>query len=51
MYKRYMYITPDLTTKQQAESNALLAKLQELNKSEKLYRIKNGEIVWRDPTP
>jgi len=44
-------ITPDLTPKQHVESKALRAKLQELNKSEKLYSIKNGEIVRRDPTP
>jgi len=44
-------ITPDLTQKQQAENKAFGAKLKELNKSEKLYWIKNGEIVQRDPNP
>jgi len=32
-----IYITPDLTPKQQAETKALRAKLKELNKYEKLY--------------
>ena len=42
-----VYITPDLTPKEQKENKALRSQLAELNKSEKLYKIKNGKIVRR----
>lgn len=43
-----VYITPDLTPKEQKENKALRNQLAELNKSEKLYKIKNGKIVRRE---
>ena len=43
-----VFITPDLTPQQQAKNKQLRARLSELNKSEKIYRIKNGRIVLRD---
>ena len=43
-----VFITPDLTPQQQAKNKQLRARLSELNKSEKIYRIKNGKIVRRD---
>jgi len=43
-----VFITPDLTPQQQAKNKQLCVRLSELNKSEKIYRIKNGKIVLRD---
>ena len=43
-----VYITPDLTPKEQQENKALRSQLLELNKSGKHYKIKNGKIVRRD---
>lgn len=46
-YQRKIFITPDLTLKEREENKALRAKLSELNKSENIYKIKNGRIVRR----
>lgn len=43
-----IYITPDLTPKEQQENKALRSQLLELNKSGKHYKIKNGKVVRRD---
>ena len=43
-----VYITPDLTLKEQQENKALRSQLLELNKSGKHYKIRNGKIVRRD---
>ena len=40
-----IYITPDLTPKEQAANKALRLQLKELNKNGKTHRIKNGKIV------
>jgi len=42
-----VYITPDLTPREQHENKVLRTKLAEMNKSEKKYWIKNGRIVQR----
>ena len=42
-----LFITPDLTPKEQKESKELRSKLAEMNKSGKKYKIKNGQIVQR----
>ena len=44
---RKLFITPDLTPKEQKESKELRFKLAEMNKSGKKYKIKNGQIVQR----
>ena len=44
---RKLYITPDLTPLEQKENKALRQQLAELNKTERLYVIKNGKVVWR----
>jgi len=41
-------ITPNLTLQHQAKNKQLHARLSELNKSEKINRIKNRKIVRRD---
>lgn len=47
-----VFITPDLTPKEQEENKALREKLTELNKTApRSYRIKNGQIVRRDGHP
>ena len=43
-----VFITPDLTPKQQEKDKALRARLSELNATSKIYKIKNGEIVRRE---
>ena len=44
-----IFITPDLTPKEQAENKVLREKLAELNKTvPRSYRIKNGQIVRRE---
>ena len=44
-----VFITPDLTPKEQKENKALREKLVELNKSSpRSHRIKNGQIVRRE---
>ena len=43
-----IYITPDLTLKEQQENKALRSQLYEMNKPNKLYKIKNGKIVQRE---
>jgi len=42
-----VYITPDLTPREQQGNKALRFRLAEMNKSEKKYWIKNGRIVQR----
>ena len=42
-----MYITPDLTPREQQHNKALRAQLAEMNKDGKKYWIKNGRIVQR----
>ena len=44
---RKIYITPDLTPKQQQRNTALRARLAEMNKKGNQYQIKNGQIVQR----
>ena len=43
-----VFITPDLTPQEQIRNKQLRARLSELNKQDKLYRIKNGKIVLRE---
>ena len=43
-----VFITPDLTPKEQEQSKELRKQLAELNSSGKKYRIKNGAIVRRE---
>ena len=43
-----IYITPDLTPKEQEHNKALRSKLSEMNKDGNRYRIKNGQIVQRE---
>ena len=43
-----IYITPDLTPKEQQANKALRSRLDEMNKPNKLYKIKNGKIVRRE---
>ena len=42
-----IYITPDLTPKEQKENRALRNNLAELNQTGKNFKIKNGQIVRR----
>ena len=42
-----IFITPDLTPKEQAENKLLRNKLNEMNKGGKYYSIKNRQIVQR----
>ena len=42
-----VYVTPDLTPEEQKDNKALRNQLAELNKSEKLYKIKNRKTVRR----
>ena len=42
-----VFITPD-PPKEQERDRALRAKLNELNATSKIYKIKNGEIVRRE---
>ena len=44
---RNVYVTPDLTPREQQQSKALRVKLTEMNKGAKKYWIKNGKIVQR----
>jgi len=44
---RKLYITPDLTPLEQKKNKVLRQQLAELNKTERLYVIKNGKIVRR----
>jgi len=46
---RNLFITPDLTPSEQKESKALRQQLTQMNKGTKKYRIKNGQIVQREP--
>ena len=43
-----IFITPDLIPKQQKENKILREKLNEMNKSGKSDRIKNGQIIEKD---
>jgi len=43
-----VFITPDLTPHEQRRNKQLHDRLSELNKPDKLYRIKNGKIVLRE---
>ena len=47
-YIKKIFITPDLTPKEQEENKLLREKLFKMNKGGKVFRIKNGQIVWRD---
>ena len=42
-----LFITPDLTPREQEVNKKLRAELKELNKEGNLYRIKNGKIIRR----
>ena len=42
-----IFVTPDLTPKEQETGKKLRAKLKELNKDGRMYQIKNGVIVRR----
>ena len=44
---RKIYITPDLTPKEQELNKTLRTQLPEKNKNGSHYQIKNGKIVWR----
>ena len=44
-----VFITPDLTPKQQELNKKLQAELKELNKDENRFRIKNWKITQRSP--
>ena len=43
-----VYITPDLTPREQQHNKALRARLAEMNKDGKKYLIKNGRIMQRE---
>ena len=47
-YVTKVFITPDLTPQEHIRNKQLHAWLSELNKQDKLYRIKNGKIVLRE---
>ena len=42
-----IFITPDLTPKEQKENKKLRAELKEKNKDGNFFRIKNGKITRR----
>ena len=42
-----IYVTPDLTPKEQKQSKALRSQLAEMNKDGKKFWIKNGKTVQR----
>ena len=42
-----IFATPDLTPLEQQKDKTLRPKLAEMNKDEKIYKIKNGKIVRR----
>ena len=44
---RKIYVTPDLTPREQQHNKALKAELAEKNKDGNKYRIKNSKIVLR----
>ena len=44
---RRIYVTPDLTPKEQQQNKALRSQLAEMNKGGRKYWIKNGKIVQR----
>ena len=44
---KQIFISPDLTPKEQEVNKALHLQLKELNKDEKRYQIKNGKLVQR----
>ena len=44
---RNVYVTPDLTPREQQQNKALRVKLAEMNNGAKKYWIKNGKIVQR----
>ena len=44
---RKVYITPDLTPREQQHNKVLRAQLAEKNKDRQKYQIKNGRIVRR----
>jgi len=46
-WMKKLYITQDLTPKEQEENRELRKKLSELNSTGRIYRIKNGQIVRR----
>lgn len=46
---RNIFITPDLTPSEQRENKALRLQLTQMNQGVKKYRIKNGQIVQREP--
>jgi len=43
-----VFLTPDLTPKEQEQSKELRKQLADLNSSGKKYQIKNGTIVRRE---
>ena len=47
-YLKNVFVTPDLTKKEQEANRALRAKLADMNKSGKKFKIKNGQIVQRE---
>ena len=44
-----LFITPDLTPSEQKESKALRLQLIQMNQGVKKYKIKNRQIVQREP--
>ena len=42
-----VFITPDLTPNEQKVNKELRTRLKEVNKDERRYQIKNGQIVER----
>ena len=48
-YLKNVFVTPDLTRKEQEANQALRAKLADMNKSGNQFKIKNGQIVQREP--
>ena len=44
---RKIYVTPDLTPKEQQQNKALRSQLAEMNKEGKKFWIKNGKIVQK----
>jgi len=46
-YLKIIFVTPDLTKKEQEANRILRAKLADMNKSGKKFKIKNGQIVQR----
>ena len=47
-YLKNVFVTPDLTKKEQEANQILRARLADMNKSGKKFKIKYGQIVQRE---